>query len=150
MPESFCRTLGVHCFCSCSVNSEFQCRFPDRTSVTCPLCIWLDARSPSLLSGASHTCVEPSWRRWRAGPPSPASSAVSGPPVAADRRHTTAERCSALPKARWLSAWPHACQRTPVAPSPWPGKHGTCSLPPTGPRHPVPSSSTQTPKPRPA
>ena len=27
MPESFCRTLGMHCFCSYSVNSEFQCRF---------------------------------------------------------------------------------------------------------------------------
>ena len=39
------------------------------------------------------------------------------------------------------------CQRTPVAPSPWPGKHGTCSLPPTGPRRPVLSNSPIAPNP---
>ena len=64
---------------------QFQCRFRPSVSITRRQCAWLDARSPSLLSGASHACVEPSWRRWRAGPPSPASSAASGPPVAADR-----------------------------------------------------------------
>ena len=41
------------------------------------------------------------------------------------------------------------CQRTPVAPSPWPGKHGTCSLPPTGPRRPVLSNSPIAPNPSP-
>ena len=41
------------------------------------------------------------------------------------------------------------CQRTPVAPSPWPGKHGTCSLPPTGRATPVPSSSPSAPSPSP-
>ena len=119
-PISFCRTPGMHHFCSSSVKIQIQCRFSSVVSVTCPLCFWLVARSPSLLSGASHACVEPSWRRWRAGPPSPASSAASGPPVAADRRHTTAERRSAPPIAPWLSAWPHARQRTPVAQPPWP------------------------------
>ena len=128
---------------------QFQCRFRPSVSITRRQCAWLDARSPSLLSGASHACVESSWRRWHTGPPSSASSAASGPPMAADRRHTTAERRSAPPKAPWLSAWHHACQHTPAAPSPWPGKHGTCSLPPMGRATPVPSSSTQTPKPRP-
>ena len=41
------------------------------------------------------------------------------------------------------------CQRTPVAPSPWPGKHGTCSLPPTCRATPVPSSSPSAPSPSP-
>ena len=41
------------------------------------------------------------------------------------------------------------CQRTPVAPSPWPGKHGTCSLPPTCRATPVPSSSLSAPSPSP-
>ena len=99
---------------------QFQCRFRPSVSITRRQCAWLDARSPSLLSGASHTCVEPSWRRWHAGPPSPASSAASGPPVAADKRHTTAERRSTPPIAPWLSAWPHARQHTPVAQPPWP------------------------------
>ena len=27
MPKSFCRTPCMHCYCSYSVNSEFQCRF---------------------------------------------------------------------------------------------------------------------------
>ena len=103
---------------------QFQCRFRPSVSITRRQCAWLDARSPSLLSGPSHACVEPSWRRWRAGPPKPASSAASGPPVAADRRHTTAERRSAPPIAPWLSAWPHARQRTPAAPSPWPDSAG--------------------------
>ena len=62
---------------------------------------------------------------------------------------TAAQRRSAPPIAPLLSAWPHACQRTPVAPSPWPGKHGTCSLPPTGPRRPVLSNSTLVPNPSP-
>ena len=132
-----------------SENSDFSVILRSSASLTRSQCTWHVPRSPSLLSGASHACVEPSWRRWRAGPPSPASSAASGPPVAADRRHTTAERRSAPPKAPWLSAWPHACQRTPVAPSPWPGKHGTCSLPPTGRATPVPSSSPITPNPSP-
>ena len=62
---------------------------------------------------------------------------------------TAAQRRSAPPNAPLLSAWPHACQRTPVAPSPWPGKHGTCSLPPTGPRRPVLSNSPIAPNPSP-
>ena len=62
---------------------------------------------------------------------------------------TVAQRRSAPPNAPLLSAWPHACQRTPVAPSPWPGKHGTCSLPPTGRATPVPSSSPIAPNPSP-
>ena len=62
---------------------------------------------------------------------------------------TAAQRRSAPPNAPLLSAWPHACQHTPVAPSPWPGKHGTCSLPPTGPLRPVLSNSPLVPNPSP-
>ena len=42
-----------------------------------------------------------------------------------------------------------SCQRTPVAPSLWPGKHGTCSLLPTDRATPVPSSSPSAPSPSP-
>ena len=148
-PNSFCRTPCMHCCCSKFRKFSFSVILRSSVSLTRSQCTWHVPRSPSLLSGASHACVEPSWHRWRAGPPSPVFSAASGPPVAADRRHTTAERRLAPPKAPWLSAWPHACQRTPVAPSPWPGKHGTCSLPPTGRATPVPSSSPIAPNPSP-
>ena len=120
MPISFCRTPCMHCCCSKFRKIQFQCRLRSSVSLTCRQCTWHVPRSLSLLSGASHACVEPSWRRSHAGPPSSASSAASGPPVAADRRHTTAERRSAPPIAPWLSAWPHARQRTPVAQPPWP------------------------------
>ena len=112
----------MHCCCSKFRKIQFQCRFRPSVSITRRQCAWLDARSPSLLSGASHACVEPSWRRWRAGPPSPASSAASGPPVVADRRHTTAERRSAPPKAPWLSACP--CR---ASARPWHRRRGPAS-----------------------
>ena len=147
MPRSFCRTPCGHCYRSKIQKVQIQCRVRSSVPLTRSQCLWHVSLRLFLLSGAPHAHLASSWRRWHAGPPSPASSAASGPPVAADRRHTTAERRSAPPKAPWLSAWPHACQRTLVAPSPWPGKHGTCSLPPTGPRRPVLSSSPKAPNP---
>ena len=114
-PISFGRTPGGHCYCSKFRKFSFSVIFRPSVSVTRPQCPWHVPRRLFLLSEAAHACVEPSWHRWHAGPPSPASSTASGPPVAADRRHTTAERRSAPPKAPWLSAWPHARQRTPVA-----------------------------------
>ena len=37
---------------------------------------------------------------------------------------TAAQRRSAPPIAPLVSAWPHACQRMPVAPPPWPASTG--------------------------
>ena len=143
--EHLVRTVTVQS----SENSVFSVIFSPSVSVTQPQCPWHVPRRLFLLSEASHACVEPSWRRWRAGPPSPASSAASGPPVAADRRHTTAERRSAPPIAPWLSAWPHARQRTPVAQPPWPASTERALRRRRARALTVPSSSLLTPKPRP-
>ena len=113
MPKAFCRTPELHCSFANSENSDFSVIFRSSASLTRSQCTWHVPRIPSLLSGASHACVEPSWHRWHAGPPLPASSAASGPPVAADRRHTTAERRSAPPKAPWLSACPYRASARP-------------------------------------
>ena len=149
MPKTFCRTPELHCSFANSENSDFSVILRSSASLTRSQCTWHVPRNPSLLSGASHACVEPSWRRWHAGPPSPASSAASGPPVAADRRHTTAERRSAPPKAPWLSAWPHARQRTPVAQPPWPASTERALRRRRARTITVPSSSPLTPKSRP-
>ena len=130
-------------------NSVFSVIFRSSASLTHSQCIWHVPLRLFLLSGAPHAHLASSWRRWHAGPPSPASSAASGPPVAADRRHTTAGRRSALPKAPWLSAWPHARQRTPVAQPPWPASTGRALRRRRARAIPVPSSSPLTPKPRP-
>ena len=122
MPISFCRTPCMHCCCSKFRKIQSQCRLRSSVPLTRRQCTWHVPRSLSLLSGASHACVEPSWRRWRAGPPSPASSAASGPPVVADRRHTTAERRSAPPKSPWLSACP--CR---ASARPWHRRRGPAS-----------------------
>ena len=86
----------MHCCCSKFRKIQFQCRLRSSVSLTRRQCTWHVPRSLSLLSGASHACVEPSWRRWHAGPPSPASSAASGPPVAADRGQE--RRLNAVPR----------------------------------------------------
>ena len=128
---------------------QFQCRLRSSVPLMRSECIWHVPLRLFLLSGAPHAHLASSWRRWHAGPPSPASSAASGPPVAADRRHTTAERRSAPPIAPWLSAWPHARQRTPVAQPPWPASTERALRRRRARAIPVPSSSPLTPKPRP-
>ena len=126
---------------------EIQCRFLRQSSVTRRQYACRVAHSPSSLSRAPHAHLAGSWHRQHPGPPSPASSAASGPPVAADRRQPcgTTPFCAALCSLALRVA--HACQRTPAAPSPWPGKHRARPLPPTGPRRPVPSNPPRTPNP---
>ena len=65
-------------------NSVFSVIFRSSASLTRSQCTWHVPRRLFLLSGAPHAHLASSWRRWHAGPPSPASSAASGPPVAAD------------------------------------------------------------------
>ena len=148
MPKSFRRTLGRHCFRRLSEKfrfSEFSgCRF---SSVTChpspvplarcarPLLPGQSTARPlgraqvsvaASITGVGYFCGGCATRGGQRGP-EPA-------------RHATRRRPTPLALRVSLP-----CQRTPVAPSPWPGKHGTCSLPPTGPRRPVPSSSPKAP-----
>ena len=130
-------------------NSVLSVILRSSASLTCRQCAWLDARSPSLLSGASHACVEPSWRRWHAGPPSPASSAASGPLVAADRGRNggstlfgAAQRPSALRVASCMPA--HARGTVAVA------RQARNVLPAADrPRHPPSVELTHNAKPQP-
>ena len=146
MPRPFCRTLGVHCCYSYSVFSiVFVRQFQSR--VDSALGALHAASSP--WPAPPHVRLASSQRRWRPWPPAPACLAAAEPPWQPTGDGTAAQRRSAPPIAPLLSAWPHACQRTPVAPSLWPGKHGTCSLPPTGPRRPVLSTSPIAPNPSP-
>ena len=82
-------------------NSVFSVIFRSSASLTRSQCIWHVPLRLFLLSGAPHAHLASSWRRWHAGPPSPESSAASGPPVAADRgqerRLNAVPRCPSLP-----------------------------------------------------
>ena len=62
---------------------------------------------------------------------------------------TAAQRRSVPPIAPWLSAWPHARQRTPVAQPPWPASTERALRRRRARAITVPSSSPLTPKPRP-
>ena len=132
MPFSFCRTPELHCSFANSVSSVFSVVFVRQ----------FQSRGHSALGtflAASSSCPKLHTRAWSLPG---VGSALARPRRRLLRRRdlpwrptgdgTAAQRRSAPPNAPLLSAWPHACQRTPVAPSPWPGKHGTCSLPPTG------------------
>ena len=85
MPISFCRTPCMHCCCSKFRKVQFQCRLRSSVPLTRSQCIWHVPLRLFLLSGAPHAHLASSWRRWHDCPPSPESSAASGPPVAADR-----------------------------------------------------------------
>ena len=64
--------------------------FLHQYSVTRQQLIWRVAHGPSSLSKAPHAHLAGSWRRWHPGPPAPASSAASEPPVATNGRHPVA------------------------------------------------------------
>ena len=134
MPFSFCRTPCGHCYCS---NIQKSSSVP----LTRSQCIWHVPLRLFLLSGAPHAHLASSWRRWHDGPPSPESSAASGPPVAADRGQE--RRLNAVPRRPSPPGSPrglmHASARPCTATAT--GKHRTRSLPPTGPRRPVLSNS---------
>ena len=74
---------------------QIQCRVRSLVPLTRSQCLWHVSLRLFLLSGAPHAHLASSWRRWHDGPPSPESSAASGPPVAADRG-----------QERWLNAVP--------------------------------------------
>ena len=150
MPKSFRRTLGRHCYCALSENSEFQ-----RNSVTFFVRVlspinsapWRVAHGLSSLARAPHASLDGHRCRWRRASPELAASAVAKPPVAANRRQRqlatpfgAAQRSPALRVASCTPAHP-------AAPSPWPGRHRARPLPPTGPRRPVPSNPPRAPNP---
>ena len=146
MPGSFCRTPCMHCFPYTFRNSVFSFdSFSHAATVHLARCSRprLLVRSFTRALGATLASVAP----W------PACAGVSCGgrlPVTADREENGGATPFGTAQILWwlrvASCTPaHARSTATVA-----GKHGTRSLPPTGPRHPVPSSSTQTPKPRPA
>ena len=122
-------------------NSVFSVIFRSSASLTRSQCIWHVPLRLFLLSGAPHAHLASSWRRWHDGPPSPESSAASGPPVAADRGQE--RRLNAVPRRPAPPGSPcglmHASARPCTATAT--GKDRTRSLPPTGPRRPVLSNS---------
>lgn len=140
MLESFCRTLGMHYFCSYSVNSESSVSFLRQNFIHMPTVRWLDARSLACLSGAPHARLAPSWRRWHPGLPMPACFAAVEPPKRPTGSKTAAQRRSAPPKPPGGSAWPSPCHCTHAAPSSCLGTRRARSQPPTG-RAAVPSST---------
>ena len=124
MPNSFCRTPCGHCYCSKFRDSVFSVVFVRQ----------FQSRGHSVL-GALHAAFSPwpappharlasSRRRWRPGRPRRRVSRRPKPRCSRQGTRTTAQRRSAPPIAPWLSAWPHARQRTPAAPSPWPDSTG--------------------------
>ena len=148
MPKTFCRTPELHCSLhfqknSVSVSScvrQFHSRVHSALGtflVAPPSCPELHTRAWSL-PGVGGALARPRRRLllrrdlpWRPTEGTPRQNAVP-------RRPKPLALRVSLP-----------CQRTPVAPSPWPGKHGTCSLPPAGCATPVLSSSPITPNPSP-
>ena len=125
MPFSFCRTPCGHCYCSKIQKSSVSvsCAFVGsshaftvhlaRSSPPLPT-VWSTTRSLGLFLA--------SVARW------PALAGVfRGVGTSRGGRQgarTAAQRRSAPPSAPWLSAWPHARQRTPAAPSSWPDSPG--------------------------
>ena len=148
MPRSFCRTPCMHCSVHLQLSSEFSVSFFLRQTRTrghsAP---WRVARSLFPLASTPHTRLADSWCRWRRASPALEASAVAAPPVAASEGPSPLATPPGAPQRPLALRVSLPCQRTPVAPPPWPGKHGTCSLPPTGPRRPVPSSSPKAPNP---
>ena len=149
MPRTFCRTPELHCSFANSENSVSVSIF-DRGSVTCPQCPWHVPRRLFLLSGASRT------RAWRlpgvgGAPGRPRRRVLRRPRPRYSRQgaRTAAQRRSAPPIAPWLSAWPHARQRTTVAQPPWPASTERDLCHRRARAITVPSSSPLTPKPRP-
>ena len=137
MPKSFRRTGGRHYFCQVS---QFQCLASvdsvvffraRRQSRQCPR--WHLAHCLSSLSRAPHGRLDRCKRRWRRVPPTPASSVMAEPPVAANRgppcRTAPSGTAHTTRGLRVAVSFPvHA-----AAPSSWPGKHRARSLPPTCP-----------------
>ena len=140
MPKSFHRAPGMHCCCSNSESSDFQC-FSSAVSVVffiarrqshqCPL--WRDAHCSSSLSRASHGHLDGHHCRWRRVSPMPATSAVAEPPVATNRSQHQLPAQSSTAQATWSLRVAVLLPVHAAAPSPWPEQHRACSLPPTSP-----------------
>ena len=140
MPKTFHRRPGMHCFLAKCRKVRFQCSDSVggvvfvRTRQQSHQCArWRLAPCSFSLSSAPHDRLDGRKRRWRRVSPTPASSAVAEPPVAASRGQpclsapsSTAQTTRGLRVAIPSSA--HA-----ATPSPWPGKHRARSLPPTCP-----------------
>ena len=141
MPESFCRTLGMHCFCSYSVNSESSVSFlrqnfshmPTVHLARCSQPLPL-VRSTTRALGAFLASVAP----W------PACAGVSCGgriTVTADREQnggSTPFRAAHLSLALRVASCTPAHPRCTVAVA---RQHWTRSLPPTDPRCPVPTKA---------
>ena len=129
-------------------NIQIQCRFSS-VSFTHALTVRL-ARCTWLLLPGQH----PRTRAWRlpsvGGAPGRPRRRVLRRPNPRGSRQGTERRLNAVRRRPTSLCSPrglmHASAR-PVAPSPWLGKHRTCSLPPTGPRRPVLSNSPIAPNP---
>ena len=150
MLESFHQTLGRHCSCTLSVNSEFRVlsvSFFVSALSSITSAPWRVAHGLSSLTRAPHALLDGRRCRWRRASPTPAASAVAEPPVAANgsqRQLATPSGAAQRPLAlRVASCMPAHT----AAPSPWPGKHRARPLPPTGPRRPVLPKPASTPNP---
>ena len=95
-------------------NSVFSVIFRSSASLTRSQCIWHVPLRLFLLSGAPHAHLASSWRRWHDGPPSPESSAASGPPVAADRGQE--RRLNAVPRRPALPGSPRGLMHASAPP----------------------------------
>ena len=97
-----------------SEKVQFQCRVHSSVPLTRSQCIWHVPLRLFLLSGAPHAHLASSWRRWHDGPPSPESSAASGPPVAADRGQE--RRLNAVPHRPALPGSPRGLMHASAPP----------------------------------
>ena len=95
-------------------NSVFSVISRSSASLTRSQCIWHVPLRLFLLSGAPHAHLASSWRRWHDGPPSPESSAASGPPVAADRGQE--RRLNAVPRRPALPGSPRGLMHASAPP----------------------------------
>ena len=136
MPKSFRRTLGRHCSCALSESSELQCHFRQSVGTGRPCTLALCARP--LLPGQSTARPLGRTQVSVAASIADAGSFCGGRATRGGQRSQhrlatpfcAAQRSLALRVASCMPA--HT-----AAPSPWPGKHRACPLPPMGPRCPV-------------